>query len=192
MKIPRLTLPVALAIAAFMQTAVLAWMVIDRTRLLKTGQEIVLPIRPVDPRDLFRGQYVRLGYDVSNVPLSLLEGPRPVANETFYVTIEQQDDATWKPVRLTRARPAGLSPRQVALKGRAFRRFPAQDLRPGASVFVRYGIESYFVPEGEGPRLEALARDKKLATLVAVDKAGNVAIKGIVIDGKVSYLESLL
>lgn len=192
MKLTRLALPVALAIAAFAQTAVLAWMVIDRTRLLKTGQEIVLPIRPVDPRDLFRGQYVRLGYDVSNVPLSLLEGPRPTANQGFYVTIEQQDDGAWKPVKLTLARPSALSARQVALRGRAFHRFPAVDRAGQGSVFVRYGIESYFVPEGEGPRLEALARDSKLATLVAVDKAGNAAIKGIVIDGKVQYSESLL
>ena len=56
---------------------------------------------------------------------------------------------------------------------------------------VRYGIESYFVPQGEGPRLEQLARDKKLAALVAVDRAGNAAIKGILIDGALQYEEPL-
>ena len=191
MKLPRLALPIALAIATLVQTAVLAWMVIDRTRLLKTGQEIVLPIRPVDPRDLFRGQYVRLGYDISNVPLSLIEGPRPSVNAAFYVTIEMQDNGTWRPVKLSLQKPGTLDARQVALKARAYHRFPQGDAQNG-SVFVRYGIESYFVPEGEGPRLEALARDKKLATLIAVDKAGTAAIKGIIIDGKVQYSESLL
>ena len=52
-------------------------MVIDRVRLLKTGREITLPIVPVDPRDLFRGEYVRLGYDIGRVPLRLLDGPPP-------------------------------------------------------------------------------------------------------------------
>ena len=50
-------------------------MVVDRTLLLKNGREIVLPIVPVDPRDLFRGEYVRLGYDISTVPAMLLSGP---------------------------------------------------------------------------------------------------------------------
>jgi len=51
----------ALAILALAQTGVLAAMVIDRVRLLTSGREITLPIVPVDPRDLFRGEYVRLG-----------------------------------------------------------------------------------------------------------------------------------
>ena len=64
-----------LVIVALAQTGVLAGMVVDRVRLLKTGREITLPIVPVDPRDLFRGQYVRLGYDISRIPVNLLEGP---------------------------------------------------------------------------------------------------------------------
>ena len=58
--------------------------------------------------------------------------------------------------------------------------------------FVRYGIERYFVAQGEGPKLEALARDKKLAALIAVDGRGNAAIKGILIDGRLAYAEPLL
>ena len=60
-----------------------------------------------------------------------------------------------------------------------------------ASVSVRYGIESYFVPEGQGKRLEALAREKKLAALIAVDASGNAAIKGLIIDGVLQYEEPL-
>ena len=59
----------SLAIVALAQTTVLAAMVIDRVRLLSSGREITLPIVPVDPRDLFRGEYVRLGYDVGRVPI---------------------------------------------------------------------------------------------------------------------------
>ena len=56
---------------------------------------------------------------------------------------------------------------------------------------VRYGIESYFVPEGQGKRLEALAREKRMAALIAVDARGNAAIKGLIIDGKLQYEEPL-
>src|SRR5262249_36539448 len=124
MTLPRIAPRVGLALVALVQTAVLAWMVIDRTRLIKTGQDVVLPIRPVDPRDLFRGQYVRLGYDVSQVPERLIEGPRPTRNGTFYVTIERQDDDTWRPVKLTRDQPGTLGPRQMAIRGSAMHRFP--------------------------------------------------------------------
>src|SRR5581483_692780 len=64
----------SLAILAFAQTGVLAYMVADRVTLLRSGRTITLPIIPVDPRDLFRGEYVRLGYAVSTVPLRQLEG----------------------------------------------------------------------------------------------------------------------
>ena len=56
---------------------------------------------------------------------------------------------------------------------------------------MRYGIESYFVPEGQGKRLEDLAREKKLAALIAVDARGNAAIKGLIIDGVLQYEEPL-
>ena len=64
----------ALAAVALAQTAVLAWMVIDRIQLLRSGREIVLPIVPVDPRDLFRGEYVRLEYPAAQVPLAPADG----------------------------------------------------------------------------------------------------------------------
>ncbi len=192
MTLPRLAPPLALVLVALVQTAVLAWMVVDRTRLIKTGKEVVLPIVPVDPRDLFRGQYVRLGYNISQVPARLIEGPLPARNAPFYVTIEQQPDDTWRPVKLTRDQPTGVGPRQMVIRARAMHGFPQTHPSVTGNIFVRYGIESYFVEEGQGPRLEALARDKKLAALIAVDARGTAAIKGIYIDGKLEYSEPLL
>ena len=66
-----------------------------------------------------------------------------------------------------------------------------RDADADASVRVRYGIESYFVPEGQGRKLEDLAREKKLAALVAVDGRGNAAIKGLIVDGVLQYEEPL-
>ncbi|RZI39079.1 hypothetical protein EGT07_30830 [Herbaspirillum sp. HC18] len=123
--------------------------------------------------------------------MRLIEGQAPVRNSAFFVTIEPLDDGTWRPVKLTREQPANLAPRQIAVRARAPYGFPRM-LSDAGTVAVRYGIESYFVPEGEGPRLEALARDKKLAALIAVDSRGNAAIKGILIDGKLQYSEPLL
>jgi uncharacterized membrane-anchored protein len=183
----------ALALLALMQTGVLAVMVFDRMRLLTTGREITLPIIPVDPRDLFRGEYVELGYAVGRVPARLFEGPPPSPNTPFYVTLEKAQDGTWAPIKLSRDKPQEIGPDRIVLKGRSrFNRLGLDGSDPNAVNSVRYGIEQYFVPQGEGLRLEALARDKKLAALIAVDGSGNAAIKGILIDGRLQYEEPLL
>jgi uncharacterized membrane-anchored protein len=187
MSSPRNTL-LALAAVALAQTAVLADMVIDRVRLVTTGREVVLPVVPVDPRDLFKGDYVRLSFEISRLPTSLLDGaPPPRPEAPFYVTLEKKEDGTWAAARITRTYPHDAGPGRVALKGR---------LQFGnwsdAYVWPRYGIESYFVPQGQGLQLEAMAREKKLAVRVAVDRAGDAAIKGLIIDGKLQYEEPSL
>lgn len=60
-----------------------------------------------------------------------------------------------------------------------------------ANVQVRYGIENYFVPEGEGRKLERPATDEKLSVQVAVDQFGAAGIKAILLNGKPRYVESL-
>ena len=61
----------------------------------------------------------------------------------------------------------------------------------GPYPHIKYGIESYFVPEGEGKRLEDLVRERKLQVLVAVGADGEAAIKGLLIDGALQYEEPL-
>ncbi len=180
----------SLAILALAQTGVLAAMVGDRVRLLKTGREITLPIIPVDPRDLFKGEYVRLGYPVSSVPARLLEGPRPAENQAFYVVLEKTPDGAWKPVRMALAMPQESSPDRIVLKARAHYAWPLLPTE-STTIQVRYGIESYFVPQGRGAELEKLAREKKMAALIAIDGRGNAAIKGLIIEGALQYEEPL-
>ena len=183
------------AVAA-VQTAAIGWMVWGRIQLLKTGREIVLPVVPVDPRSLFRGDYVVLSYEAQRVPSSLLSdelyAQRP---GSFYVTLAKSGDA-WAPVAVS-VKPPAPAADQVTLSARTLNGYwaprPAVTASQSApTVQVRYGIESYFVPEGKGRALEKLAREKKLAAVVAVDAKGNAAIKGLMIDGKLRYEEPLL
>lgn len=188
----RKTLLTVLAVAAvaLAQTAVLAWMVIDRIQLLRTGREIVLPIIPIDPRDLFRGEYVFLNYPAARVPLAPVDGQPIRRNETLYVTLEKSAEGEWRPAEVSRTLRREEGPDRIVLKGRSLWDTAFYPTRGGATV--RYGIESYFVRQGDGPKLEALARERKLAVLVAVDRHGTAAIKGLIIDGKLQYEEPLL
>src|SRR5262249_21760409 len=74
----------ALAAIALAQTAVLAWMVVSRIQLLRSGREIVLSVAPVDPRDLFRGEYVRLDYVAGRAALAPADGEPVKRGETLY------------------------------------------------------------------------------------------------------------
>ena len=69
-------LAIALGLAV-LQTAVLGWMIESRAGILRSGEEILLKTAPVDPRDLLRGDYVILSYDVSTIPAALITGDRP-------------------------------------------------------------------------------------------------------------------
>lgn len=178
----------ALAAVAALQLGALGYIVVDRLTLLRTGREIVLPIVPVDPRDLFKGDYVRLGFPISTIPADTAKTEDFTAGKPAFVTIEQQPDDSWTVVRMTARHPGKVSEKQVVLRAR-----PAWN---GAwsrgSNQVRFGIERYYVPEGKGGALERLAREKKLAAIVAVDASGNTAIKGLSSDGKRVYDEPLL
>jgi uncharacterized membrane-anchored protein len=165
-------------------SGILAAMVVDRMLLLSNGREIVLPIRPVDPRDLFKGDFARLGYDISRLDTGLTSGfGAEQRKQTVYVTLERDASEAWKPIAVARTLPTGLGPNQIAIRGRTNRYAPN---------LISYGLERYYLPEGTGNRIEEMARKSQLSAIVAVDGKGRAAIKGLVIDGKRVYDEPLL
>lgn len=177
----------ALMLVATLQVLALGYMVFDRVRLVKTGKEIVLPIIPVDPRDLFKGDYVRLAYPISRPEAVSISAPMPERSAWGYAVIEPDPDTArlWKIARISSSRPTDLSPGQIVIKARA----------PGGWRTTRpvlhFGLERYYVPEGTGLALEKMAADRKLAAIVAVDAAGNAAIKGLSVDGRKVYDEPM-
>lgn len=185
-----------IGLVAALLSAALGWMVWDRISLLKSGREIVLPVVPVDPRSLFRGDYVILGYAITQVPApAVVAGVSPNDGRRYgarplYVTLEQDANGGWKAIATAPDHPGAVPANQVVLQGRPDRWFWTN--RTTGSVRVRYGIESYFVPEGKGLELERLVRDKKIAARVAVDRKGRAAIKGLLVDGQPVYAEPLL
>ena len=175
---------IALLIVATAQTIALGWMIAGRVSLIKSGQEVVLNITPVDPRSLFRGDYVILSYDISQLNLEKLAGDDNFKrNAIVYVTLARDAQGIWAASRLSTTLPESRSENEAVIRGKV--RYSGKQLR------VKYGIESYFVEEGEGKRLENLVRDKKLAALIAIGPDGEAAIKGLMIDGKLQYEEPL-
>ncbi|HIE31672.1 MAG TPA: hypothetical protein EYP67_04720 [Methanosarcinales archaeon] len=56
---------------------------------LHFGQEIVLKTDPIDPRDLFRGDYVTLSYEISRIDLNNIPHDANFSSgETIYASLQ--------------------------------------------------------------------------------------------------------
>lgn len=184
---PKRTMWAMLALVALMQTAVLAYGVYARDQLLKHGREVVMQVTPVDPRDIFRGDYVILGFPMSMIDYTgekfgaLSEGLEPGGE--IYVTMTPGSDNTWSVAKVSASYPKENGTADVVLKGRVER----IDRHAGPDktlVNARFGIESYFVPEGTGKELEEKVRDQKIQAILAVGPDGTVATKGLIVGGE--------
>jgi uncharacterized membrane-anchored protein len=175
-----------LIVVAVVQSAALFKIVYDKDHLLKIGREITMPVQPLDPRDVFRGDYVTLGYDISTLtkakaPTAKLDGL--LRGSTAFVTLTPQPGGEWSVSGVSEDFPAQVPASDVVLKGQVKSAWARAD-GSEKTLNVRYGIETYFVPEGTGRDLESKVREHKIEAIVAVGADGTAAIKGLVVDGE--------
>jgi uncharacterized membrane-anchored protein len=173
---------VLLAAAVLFQLLVLLSMIVLHAVPLVFGERILLHVRPVDPRDLFRGDYVVLAYDFSRVPAGGIAGAPASANSQHqfapygtwwddrpvYVSLEPQADGKhYRAATISVDRPT--SGRYI--KGKFARGWGAGDLH--------FGIEALYVEEGEGRRLEQLRNAGQLSAEIALTPWGQAKLCGV-------------
>jgi len=189
---PRLALLLALQLAA------LVWMIADRALVLRNGTEILLKVEPVDPRDFFRGDYVTLGYAISSL---LVPADAPAAalesGQHVFVRVRPGEDGAAEVLDVAPEKPAGDG---LVLRGTVLGRFETRRATDGEDdgcadrcvrLRVRYGIEQYFVPQGEGRAIERITGDGRVGIVAAVAPSGEMAIKRLLVDGDPVYDEPL-
>ncbi len=145
---------------------------------LRTGREVFLKTEPVDPRDLFRGDYVVLNYEISSLDFVKLGGESQgefIRGEDIYVELDPKSKCA-SPLGIYRSKPNA----ELYIKGK-IRRI-SDDVITDPIITVEYGIENYFVPEGTGRDIENLGGND-LVVRASVDKFGTAAIKAISIKG---------
>lgn len=174
-----------LATAVAFQVSVLFCMILLHAAPYVFGTTILLKVVPVDPRDMFRGDYVVLSYDVNRMPEQGIAGmPQSTGNwwsarrfdddqwlndRTIYVRIEPEADGKhWKGTEASLHPPAS----GLYLKGKYV---PS---RPWAPLV--FGIEAYFVEEGEGHTWEDARNDRKLSAEIAVAPWGQAKLRRLV------------
>jgi len=165
-----------LVLTVVAQLAILLGMIALRAAPLVTGQTVLVRVQPVDPRDLFRGDYVILSYDFSRTSPDSIKGLpanergswKKLEGRPLYVMlIPDSNGVHHRAEMVTVVKP----PHGVFLKGRME--------RYGS---LKFGIESYFVQEGTGREYEQAIRDRKLSAELAVSSSGQAALRRLHIE----------
>lgn len=175
-------------VAGLLLTGIVAWMITDRVLILANGREIVVATAPVDPRDLFRGDYVRLDYDFSRIDFSKMSrlgqnsGWTLEKGSTIYAVLKPEGDRFV--LEDAGASRVDVPADRVVLKGKV-------TYKTSSFVQADFGIGRYFVPQGHGRAIETGIADRRTEIVLAVTEDGRAAIKSLRLDGKDVYREGL-
>lgn len=147
------------ALCVIGQVAVLGFMAGEREYILRTGATVYLRTAPVDPRDVFRGDYVRLDYEEARIRREQWHGSaglvRLEKGRRVYAKLRLGPDRLAEIDYLSDVAPdeppylTGRMTYTVSLEGRS-------QILP-----VSFGIERYFVEQGKGRQIEARLGDRQ-------------------------------
>ena len=147
---------------------------------LTFGEEISLLTVPVDPRDLFYGDYVTLRYEIEEVQKDKLTEDllQKLENDTSYKAVKVygkliQKDQVFILEELTDKKPAG-SP---YLTGQMYG-YPYLNENNTMIFNVDFKLDRFFVPENTGMELEELSRQGQLVAHIKV-KNGYALLRDI-------------
>ncbi|PZM11189.1 GDYXXLXY domain-containing protein [Rhizobium tubonense] len=180
---------IAAIIVALLQTVIIGYTIASHASILRSGTEVLLKTAPIDPRDLLRGDYVVLNYEISSVPASTIVGgpPKEAGERVLSVRLQKQPDGFWG-IAESSFGALEAKPDTVVLKSQPFQYYPVD---PEQTIRVDYGIERYYIPEGEGSNLDTARSEGQLSIAARVSAGGQAQIRSLLVDGKAVYEEPL-
>lgn len=173
---------------------ILFFITISPLLTLTKGTEILLETTPVDPSDIFRGDYITLNYEISQVDKSKLDSSLKkdfdwdnIYQAKVYVTLEQGQDGYFKVKSISPDKPD--TDIYLTAKLSAYRLY--EEPKPGEEdsfdyknakfeyqYHIVYDIDKFFVPENSGKEYEKASLDGDIIAIIKVYK-GNSLIKNI-------------
>ncbi|QVK21070.1 GDYXXLXY domain-containing protein [Mycoplasmatota bacterium] len=139
------------------------------------GESILIKTMAYDPRDVFRGDYVDLNYEINQIDLNKLDQDilevyvekdyfisHELRNEIIYVTLTKSGKYyEVEKVTLTRPREG------IYLIGE-YSYTLDMGIENGVGIRVEYALDKYFVPENTGRELEEKIRNGDAYALIKV------------------------
>ncbi len=196
----RISQPLRTAFAGAMCLSILSGVLVVHAWPLWTGQAALLPVTPVDPRDMFRGEYVRLdtpaahlavpsdgaasagtvavtpvGSWWADLPVDEHSRHQSLRGRVVFVQLEPRGDAgESQPVSISNEPLAG----RTNLRGRISWYEPK-----GERLTVDYGLDSFFMQEGKAKPVEdALRQRRRVQMQVAIASSGHARIRRLLVD----------
>lgn len=203
-----MTLAIRLVLIAAAMTAFLTFMVVRQANLRANGAEIILPMEPVDPRDMLLGYYVIIRTPAHALDTLEIEGPDEgwEVGDLAFVTLVEGDDGASRPSGVWPEAPGGgiflrgriasaYSPMDDTLvtrpeQGEERAEGARRDASPRAGhqiLTLRYNLERYYADAGYAGDLDAMRADNRLRLIVSVSASGEAVIKGLEVDGQARY-----
>ena len=134
-----------------------------------------------------------LNYDISSIPAGGLKDKLVPGRAAFiYVKLARDTDGFHKPIS-AHLEPVAVGPGEAMIRGRIADRYFCGDHNDAfcSTIRLEYGLEKFFVPQGEGREIEKARNDGKVSVTAAVADGGRAAIKRLLLDGKPVYDEPL-
>lgn len=184
---------ISAVVLALVQISFLSWIIAGRAAILRNGTEVLLKVEPIDPRDLLRGDYVSLGYEISRIPVKLVADiptdRTATADERILVRLHKDQDGYWRAVAAFLGKPT--TPPATDEADIAARLVGGSSLEPDATLSPDYGIDRFYLPEGEGRAIEKDMRVRPFGVRVVLAKDGTAQIKALM-DGNETLFEEPL
>ncbi|TYC68049.1 GDYXXLXY domain-containing protein [Stappia sp. BW2] len=161
------------ALLALIQLGLLSIPLFDRLSVQHSGTAVPLAVVPVDPRDLLRGDYVVINLAIGTISKTVPGADKFRSGDRVFVGLKSEGAGAAVPVLIARERAeAG----DLAIAGTV--RSVLED-----EIRVDYGIDAFFLPEGEGLEIERMDRSRILLE-VAVTEDGRSLPVNLLVDGK--------
>jgi uncharacterized membrane-anchored protein len=187
-------LVISALVLALVQIGFLSWIIAGRAAILRNGKEVLLKIEPVDPRDLLRGDYIILGYEISRIPVKMIANIPPDKlssdNTSIVVRLKKGADGYWQPTTAwfgKASTPAASD--EADISGHVAEGWDLR--REGMTIAPDYGIERFYLPEGEGMAIQNDMRVRPFGIWLALAGDGTAQIKALVDGDKTLFEEPL-
>ena len=164
---PKRTLGLGLALAVCFQITVLATEYVGSVWPLWYGTPITIKTEPIDPRSLFRGNYVRLNYAISSIDANRVQG-RFKRGDVGYVLLAEHE-GVHEAVGLFKEPPK----EGLFIRGRI--------TSTGHQYRLKYGVEAFFMPKEKALAAERSVRDGAKAEVFITD-SGKAAINKLILN----------
>ena len=186
-------LVISALVLALVQIGFLSWIIAGRAAILRDGKQVLLKVEPIDPRDLLRGDYVRLGYEISRIPVKLIAnvpaGKLTSDDTSIVVRLKPGADGYWAAAAAWFGQaPTPAASDEADIVGHVA---AGWDVSAATTIAPDYGIERFYLPEGEGIAIQNDMRVRPFGVRVALARDGTAQIKALMDGDKTLFEEPL-